>query len=114
MNKRASGGKPATGTRLRAESGWGAGPFDPPDYSRLRRQPSVETIRSRRMHWRSQGIPAPYSVVRASRHAPFLLDIQADLLADLDTRVVVPLIRASLRDRREIVIGAMDVLLAGV
>ncbi|MCW3476903.1 CcdB family protein [Limobrevibacterium gyesilva] len=88
-------------------------------------------------------------------YAPFLLDVQADLLDDLDTRVVVPLVHArvfgrraerlhplfnvegqdvvmathlvaavkrtglgvriaSLRDQREVVIGAIDVLLAGV
>jgi toxin CcdB len=88
-------------------------------------------------------------------YAPFLLDVQADLLADLDTRVVVPLVRAaafgrpasrlhprlvvdgqdvimathllaavrrgtlgahvvSLVDQRDLVIGAIDVLLSGV
>jgi toxin CcdB len=36
-----------------------------------------------------------------SRHyAPFLLDVQADLLDDLDTRVVVPLVRAAVFGRR--------------
>jgi toxin CcdB len=28
-------------------------------------------------------------------HAPFLLDVQADLLADFETRVVVPLVNAA-------------------
>ena len=93
---------------------------------------------------------------RASRDdAPYLLDVQADLLDELETRVVVPLMRvehfgrrarglhptfniagqtfvmathllgavrrsdlgdivASLRDHRAAVIGAVDVLLAGV
>ena len=91
----------------------------------------------------------------ASGEIPFLLDIQANLLADLQTRVVVPLIRAgafgrtatrlhprftidgqdvvmathllaavrrqilgdpvaSLRDQRDIVISAIDVLWSGV
>ena len=31
----------------------------------------------------------------ASGQIPYLLDVQADLLSDLDTRVVVPLVRAS-------------------
>jgi len=88
-------------------------------------------------------------------YAPFLLDVQADLLADLDTRVVVPLVRvaafgrpadrlhprftvdgqavvmathllaairrstlgscvASLSGHRDVIIGAIDVLLTGV
>ncbi|MGH7078869.1 MAG: CcdB family protein, partial [Acetobacteraceae bacterium] len=33
-------------------------------------------------------------------YAPYLLDVQADLLAELDTRVVVPLIRAEAFGRR--------------
>jgi toxin CcdB len=86
---------------------------------------------------------------------PFLLDVQADLLADLATRVVVPLVRAaafgrragrlhptfnvsgqevvmathliaavrrssmgahvaSLRDQRDVIIAAIDVLWSGV
>lgn len=36
----------------------------------------------------------------SSSYAPFLLDIQADLLSDLPTRVVIPLIRAELFGRR--------------
>lgn len=36
----------------------------------------------------------------ASGEIPFLLDIQANLLADLQTRVVVPLIRAGAFGRR--------------
>lgn len=31
---------------------------------------------------------------------PFLVDIQADLLADLETRVVVPLVHAAIFGRR--------------
>jgi len=93
--------------------------------------------------------------VDSSRYAPFLLDIQADLLEDLATRIVVPLILmplfgrragrlhpilaidnqqvvmathlvaairrgelgvpvASLRDQRDEIIRAIDILLAGV
>jgi toxin CcdB len=33
-------------------------------------------------------------------HSPYLLDVQADLLSDLDTRAVVPLVRAALFGRR--------------
>jgi toxin CcdB len=33
-------------------------------------------------------------------YAPFLLDVQADLLDDLDTRVVVPLVRVAAFGRR--------------
>jgi toxin CcdB len=33
-------------------------------------------------------------------YAPYVLDVQADLLGDLDTRVVVPLVRAELFGRR--------------
>lgn len=36
----------------------------------------------------------------SSDHAPFLLDVQADLLAVLETRVVVPLVRATVFGRR--------------
>jgi len=36
----------------------------------------------------------------AQDYAPFLLDVQTDLLAELDTRVVVPLVRASTFGRR--------------
>jgi toxin CcdB len=35
-----------------------------------------------------------------SGHIPYLLDVQADLLADLDTRVVVPLVDADAFGRR--------------
>ncbi len=36
----------------------------------------------------------------SSEYAPYLLDIQADLLADLDTRVVVPLVTMGAFGRR--------------
>ena len=86
---------------------------------------------------------------------PFLIDVQADLLSDLDTRVVVPLVRraafgrpasrlhpifsihgeqlvmvthlmaavrrgslgtvvASLNDKRDVIVSAIDVLWSGV
>jgi toxin CcdB len=32
-------------------------------------------------------------------HIPYLIDVQADLLADLDTRIVVPLIRSTVFGR---------------
>ncbi|HEY5301262.1 MAG TPA: CcdB family protein [Acetobacteraceae bacterium] len=35
-----------------------------------------------------------------SDYAPYLLDVQANLLDDLDTRVVVPLVKAALFGRR--------------
>jgi toxin CcdB len=91
----------------------------------------------------------------ASGEVPFLLDVQADLLSDLQTRVVVPLVRSavfgrkatrlhpefhvggqevvmathmiaamrrqilvspvgSLRDQRDVVVSAIDVLWSGV
>jgi toxin CcdB len=31
----------------------------------------------------------------AAGHIPYLIDVQADLLSDLDTRIVVPLIRSA-------------------
>jgi toxin CcdB len=37
---------------------------------------------------------------RAQDYAPFLLHVQTDLLAELDMRVVVPLVRASSFGRR--------------
>jgi toxin CcdB len=36
----------------------------------------------------------------SASYAPYLLDVQADLLSELDTRVVVPLIRADAFGRR--------------
>jgi toxin CcdB len=54
----------------------------------------------------------------ASGEIPFLLDVQADLLSDLRTRVVVPLVRSGAFGRKatrlhpEFIVGGQDVVMA--
>jgi toxin CcdB len=69
----------------------------------------------------SSDVPQPCDSEETNQTVPYLLDVQADLLDTLSTRVVVPLVAASamgekvssLKDQRHEIIAALDFLFTG-